>query len=821
MFIPIIYNAALLTLLVLVLDIFLGERLTLFSKNRTVTGLMLGSIGIAVMLNPWQAAVGIFFDTRSVLLSLGGLFFGMVPALIAAAMTSAYRVYQGGAGVYMGVGVILMSALVGVIWRKRHRGIVRDISALELLTFGLIVHSMMMLLTLTLPRDVSTEVVSAIAFPVLTVYPMVTLALGFLLIRSQRRSDLNNSLRESEEKYRLLADNTLDVIWIMSLEARFLYLNPAVEKLLGYSPEKMIGKGLWEFCDEENFRFMRDRIEDAVIRLPDLRESLFEAVMLRKDGREVIVEITGRVVAGEDGEPVSLQGVTRDITERKRSEAEKDLLRLAIEHSVEAIMITDTEGTIVYVNPAFEKTSGFSRDEAVGSSTSILESGYHPGDFFEKMWETIRGGNTWQGRFVNRKKDGSYYTEESSIAPVFDENGCIIYFVAAKRDVTYETELEQQLLQSQKMEAVGQLAGGIAHDFNNILHAMMGYCEMLGASIDEESEQYEFVMELQKGTERAADLTRKLLTFSRRQVIELRNVDLNEIIRDMLKLIGRTIGEQIELRASLREGHLFIHADTGQIEQVLMNLCVNARDAMPEGGRIMIETSRVQAGSDQDQPLSTLGKGDYALMTIIDTGCGIDKMIRSRIFEPFFTTKEVGKGTGLGLATAYAIVTQHNGRISVESEEGRGAAFRVYLPLMEESRSEVSESRSREPAGGKETVLLAEDDDEVRKLASVILQNAGYSVLPAADGEIAIGLITEHADRIDIAVIDAVMPKKSGKDVLEYYQRMKPGGRVLLVSGYNEGLTDIGVFSETRASFISKPFGSALFLRSIRELLDG
>jgi len=367
-----------------------------------------------------------------------------------------------------------------------------------------------------------------------------------------------------------------------------------------------------------------------------------------------------------------------------------------------------------------------------------------------------------------------------------------------------------------------QLAGGVAHDFNNILQAMMGYCEMLREYMDEDAEVYEFVDELQKGADRAAELTRQLLTFSLRQEIQPRDLDLNEVILNMLKMIGRTIGEQIEIVTRLYEGELPIHADTGSIEQVLMNLCVNARDAMPEGGKLIIETSLVHSRRRYDPSHSAMEEGFYVLLTITDTGCGIEPVIQSQIFEPFFTTKEIGKGTGLGLATAYAIVSQHEGYIKVESEKDKGSTFSVYLPMHEaELLEEASGSLPDSVMGGKETILLAEDNAEVRRLATLILQNAGYKVIQAADGEKAIDWIRDRAPIIDLAIIDVVMPKRSGKEVLEYYRRIKPGGKVLLVSGYSVGDMDVSNLDERQVAFISKPFGSDPLLRAVRKLLDG
>ncbi len=820
MFIPVIYNGALLVLLVLVLDIFSGGRTKPRNHNRVIIGFVLGLVGIAVMLNPWKAVEGVVFDTRSILLSIAGLFFGFIPAVIAGFMTAAYRIYQGGSGAIMGVCVIIASITVGVGWRKRNRGSLENISLLELLSFGMVVHVLMFLCAFTLPSEIRTNIMSRIALPTLSVYPLITVAIGSLLIWSHKRSGINAAMRASEEKYRLLADNTIDTIWVMGLDGRFQYLNSAVYNLLGYTSDEMTGRGLWEICDEDNYSKVRREIDGMIAALPERKEALFEAVLLTRDKMKVPVENTCKVVLDKEGAASALQGVTRDITDRKRIESETERLRLAVEQTVEAVMITDTKGIIVYVNPAFEKTSGYTKEEALGQNVSFLESGQHSKEFFREMWETIRRGETWAGCFINRKKDGTLFTEEASISPVLDTDGEIIYYIAAKRDVTYEHELEQQLRQSQKMEAVGQLAGGIAHDFNNILQAMMGYCEMLEESAGEDSEQNDFIQELANCTEKAAQLTRQLLTFSRREVIQPRNVDLNEIVRGVLKLIARTIGEHIQLHSRIYEGPILVHADPGNIEQVLMNLCVNARDAMPDGGKLIIETDRIFFDRAYCQAHGCEEEGYYGMMQIRDTGCGMDEMVQNQIFEPFFTTKEIGRGTGLGLATAYGIVKRHGGNIKVSSEKGKGSVFSVYLPMVETEDEEPEAPRAKGLDSGKETILLAENDPEVRKMARMLLENSGYHVITATDGEKAIKLISEQAGKIDLAVIDVVMPKRSIKEVLDLYCRLEPDGRVLLITGYSSEAMDVGKSGLDRVAFISKPFGPGLFLRSVRTLLD-
>ncbi len=397
--------------------------------------------------------------------------------------------------------------------------------------------------------------------------------------------------------------------------------------------------------------------------------------LLTKDGRKIPYIMTAtRAVIGDE---VYLVGIGVDITERKRVEAERARLATAIEQSAEGVVITDTYGDIEYVNPAFTRFTGYSREEVLGRNPRILKSGKHDLGFYQQLWATILKGEIWHGEMINRRKDGSSYAEEMSIAPVRTPSGEITHFIATKLDVTARRQLELQFLQAQKMEAVGRLAGGVAHDFNNLLTIINGYAVLLTERSSSEDPRRGQLNEILKAGERAASLTRQLLAFSRRQVLEARVLNLNRVLADLEKMLCRLIGEDVELVATLKADPGNVKVDPGQVEQVVLNLAVNARDAMPAGGQLFIETSNVEVDESYGRSHANMMPGKYVMMAVSDTGCGMDLETQARIFEPFFTTKEKGRGTGLGLATVYGIVKQSGGFIWVYSEPGRGSTFKI------------------------------------------------------------------------------------------------------------------------------------------------
>ena len=505
---------------------------------------------------------------------------------------------------------------------------------------------------------------------------------------------------------------------------------------------------------------------------------------------------------------------------RKQAEAELNRLMTAIEQTPESVVITDTEGRILYVNPVFERVTGYSRAEVIGQNPRLLKSNRQDSAFYQQLWGKISAGEVWRGRFVNKKKDGTLFTEDAVIAPVRDEKGAVTNYIAIKRDISHELELEVQYRQTQKIDSIGRLAGGVAHDFNNILAVICGHTDLALAQLSSDAPLRSNLECIQESADRAANLTRQLLAFSRRQVIEPRRINLNELIVNLNKMLRRLIGEDIKLVTQTAPDLGQIKADPGQIEQVLLNLVVNARDAMPDGGTLTIRTDNVTLGEDYARS-HLISSGDYVMVSVSDTGVGMTDEVKQHIFEPFFTTKEQGKGTGLGLATCFGIIQQSNGHIHSDSQVDKGTQFKIYLPRVWGVEDPIS---SREvPVSlpqGTETILLAEDEPSLRQLMARVLRTQGYTVLEAADGHEALTLAQANGAKIQLLLTDVIMPGLSGKTLAEWLGQVNPAVRVLFISGYINNNAVRDAMSRPGTFFLQKPFNPLDLTKRVREAIE-
>lgn len=510
------------------------------------------------------------------------------------------------------------------------------------------------------------------------------------------------------------------------------------------------------------------------------------------------------------------------LNDERRAQSERALLFAAIEHAVESVVISDALGNIQYVNRAFEESTGYTRDEAMGQNPRILKSGQQDAAFYREMWETLAAGKVWSGRLINKRKNGDVYTESATIASIPGDDGKITHYVAVKRDISRELEVERQLQQSQRMEVIGQLAGGMAHDFNNLLQSILGFSDLALKEHETEENRLEYVKIIRQAGETAASLTRQLLAFSRRQVLQKVPLSLNQRISNIVKMTSRMIGENIHVELTLDPDLPLVMADPGQVEQVIMNLAVNARDAMPKGGTLSIRTERVrQRAASRVPPVDDARKG-YARLVIADTGIGMPPEIKDRVFEPFFTTKKAGKGTGLGLSTVYGIVKQHNGWIDIVSEPGKGTEFHVFLPVADEETIRKAISASKDDVslkGAGQRILLVEDEYNVRLLMKRILSQAGFVTIPAGDGQEAVKIYEEQGGAFDLVCSDVIMPGMNGFDLIEELTRRDPAIGVVMVSGYTDEQGRWERIAKPGWVFVHKPVDDRTLLRAIQQAL--
>jgi PAS domain S-box-containing protein len=562
---------------------------------------------------------------------------------------------------------------------------------------------------------------------------------------------------------------------------------------------------------ESRLRKTHDALEREVVVRKQAETDLRRAL----DGLEIqVTERTAELVEAN-------RQLECELAERKRAEAEIRRLSTAIEQSPVSIVITDVRAAIEYVNPKFTAVSGYTLAEVKGKNPRLLKGDKTSPEEYRAMWQNITRGQAWRGEFHNRKKNGEFFWESVLISPIVDERGQVIHFLAVKEDITQRKAMEEQLRQAQKLESIGQLAGGVAHDFNNILASITLNLNLMQGSPSLDGECREAILELLRDADRATKLIQQLLMFSGRSVLEVQVLDLNEVLGHLVKMLMRLIGEHINLRLVGEDALPAVEADRGMVEQVVMNLALNARDAMPQGGTLVIRISTADRSGERAEGQSEAFQGPYVRISVQDSGCGMTPATLKRIFEPFFTTKSRGRGTGLGLATVHGIVAQHKGWIEVQSEVDVGTTFDVYLPASARPLPARATALDRRPARGQETILLVEDEAAVRRSLLKGLRSMGYTVLEASNGREALKLWGEAQQRIDLLLTDMIMPGGlSGLDVANRLRRDQPELRVIIASGYNAELIQLASTGAKAVSYLQKPFTLDVLACTLRKCLD-
>jgi len=953
-FIALMQNAALLLALVVVFDLAAGRQRTDGRPLRQIAvGAVLGGLCMALIATAFRLESGIVFDTRSVLLSVSGLFFGALPTVVAMAIAAAFRLLKGGVGEWTGVAVTLATGTLGILWRRFRKGRLQDVSARELYAFGIVAHLVMLALMLTLPWPSARHVLRGIGLPVLLVYPVAATALGLLLANRLRREQAAADLAASEERFRSLVQLSPVPMGFIDAAGRVVLFNRRFTELFGYSTEDVPSLADWwrraypdeayrrevvrtwsaalekaarekSVAEPAEFRVtckngeVRDveisgtwidggtlacfadlterRRTEAALRESEARLRLFiehapaSLAMFDRDLRYLAVSrrwladfglegrdllgrlhydvfpeidenlrqihrrgLAGEVVQGNEDPFVRADGhvqyvrwemhpwrddrgeiggiviFTEDVTQQKQAETalreSEERFRTLVDGAPEGIFV-QAEDRFLFVNPAMVRLLGAARPaDLIGRDVlGLIAPEYHEAirQRIRRQLETGEAAPPMEQDYL--RLDGTRVSVETTAVPVRfagrDAHLVFVRDVAERRRIEAEKHnLQAQLVQAQKMDSIGRLAGGVAHDFNNMLGVILGHADLALGKTDAASPLLNSLQEIRKAAVRSSDLARQLLAFARKQTIAPKALDLNETVAGMLAMLRRLIGENVELAWQPCPAPARVKMDPSQIDQILANLCVNARDAIGDHGRVAIATGL--AAFDEDYCASHAGfvPGDYVMLAVEDNGCGMDAETLLRLFEPFFTTKEIGKGTGLGLATVYGIVKQNNGFIDVDSQVGRGSTFKIYLPRLQIAPPPEPPAAPPPLPTGHETILLAEDDPALLKMTQMMLERIGYHVLPAPSPEEALRLARQNAGRIDLLMTDVVMPGMNGRHLSQTLLADQPGLKRLFMSGYTADVIARHGVLEPGVHFIAKPFTPAELAHKLREIL--
>ncbi len=644
-----------------------------------------------------------------------------------------------------------------------------------------------------------------------------------------KRVRAEETVRANEARFRGLVEDSSDIVWEVDDAGAYTYCSPNVKNVLGWDPSELVGRKPFDLMPDQEVA----RVSAEIVPHINRRDSfaLVTHGVKRKDGGVGVLECSGRPVFGEDGRFRGYRGIDRDVTQRNRiekalQESEERFRQLA-ENIREVFWLIDAEtGRAIYTSPAYETIWGRARSELEADPRAWLEA-VHPDDRTRLEGEIQKDPrhSDYDEEYRVVRPDGSVRWVRDRAFPILDAQGRVYRVAGIAEDVTERKQAEEslrrsedQLRQSQKMEAVGRMAGGVAHDFNNMLTAITGYSELALRRLELKDPVRRDVEEIRKAAERSAALTRQLLAFSRRQVLNFRCLNLNDVTADLDGLLRRTLGDDVEIVTRLGSPLGRVRIDPVQIQLAVMNLATNARDAMPKGGRLTIATADVVVEEARELGYCDVPRGRFTVLSVGDSGAGMTEEAKAHLFEPFFTTKPRGKGTGLGLSTVYGIVKQSNGHIEIESGPGKGTTVRMYFPVMEEGKPEATtRTRSRTPRG-TETILVVEDEDVVRNLVREQLRSWGYNVLDARNGVEAVALVRREPEEIHLLLTDVVMPGMGGRDLAREMAGLRPKTRILFMSGYTADQ-----FAEGGAdapALIQKPFTSEALARRVREVLD-
>ena len=792
-------------------------------RRQIILGISFGLFAVGCMYARIPVYEGVIVDQRNAVIALSGAFGGPISAIISAVFAGAYRAYLGGDGVVAGEIGVSLAALAGIVLNifSMHFNSIRQAAINALIAVIIILPGFLFV------GDIQTgwELMKAVALPYGAAIFLGIFLGGLLLHREEERYEVEVLLRESENKYRELVEETNDLITQIDKHGNFTFVNHVAEKIFGIPREECIGMASDQFIHPDD--------RDAVVEwfyhcvAQKIKQTKLENRLVNtKTGKSHSVQWSSTFYFDDAGNFEGVGSIARDITDIREAEANyKNLFEKMPNGYAVHEVIRDADGQpldyrFISINPALERIAGLKAEAFIGKT--VLEALPDTKEYWFDIYSEITSTGepvTFENYFdeLDRYFEVTVYSlAENQFASIFQD------VTLRKKAEAEKASFEAQLRQRQKMESIGTLSGGIAHDFNNILVPIIGYVESGMMNLSPEEKLYTDLKRVRQAAGRAADLTRQILAFSRKQVLEMRTVDLNTIVLDFNDMIQRLLREDIELHTFLESALYQINADKGQIEQVLMNLVVNARDAMPTGGKLTIETANVYLDEAYVKKYVDIqSPGQYVMLAVSDTGFGMDPETRQQIFEPFFTTKERGEGTGLGLSTVFGIIKQHGGHIWVYSEPDRGTTFKIYLPQAKDT-AQIPEMTTAEldSVYGTETILVVEDEEMVRQLICETLTAYGYDVLEAQSPKDGLRLAAQNKETLCLLLTDVIMPEMNGKDLYQKLSAIQPDTKVLYMSGYTDnvivhhGILDGGV------NFLQKPFTVQSLTQKVRQVLN-
>ena len=787
-------------------------------SSRVITGVILGGMGIVVMLNPWELSPGVRIDPRSILLCITGLFFGTIPVAVAIFMTALYRILIGGTGTWTGVGIIVTSGAVGLAWRHLRKKNPGDFSFGEIFLVGMVVHILTLAWMLTLSWPIAGEVLSGTSLPVLLIFPLGTALLGKLMANRHANRQMKEDLEKSEENYRSIYENAVEGFFQSTPQGRFISVNPSFAGIFGYgSANDMILEvadiPTQFYADPED----RQRYLKLLLETGHVQNFKFKA--LRRDGSWIWVSESARVVHDDEGNPLRFEGNIMDITRQmqvlERLKASEAWNRSVLQTAMDGYWLINSNGKLLEVNDAYCRMSGYDEEELLTMNIRDIKSDRTTDEILAHLQTIIeRGEDMFETR--HRRKDGILFDVEVSVQYREEEDRLICFL----RDITQRKQLEERIIQAQRMESIGTLAGGIAHDFNNILFPIMGMAEMLLEDLAPGTPEHENTEVILESGRRGSELVKQILAFSRQDEHKLIPVRVQQVVKEVLKLSRSSISTNIEISQDLEAGCGLVMADPTQLHQIAMNLITNAFHAVEEiQGKIEVRVQGVTLQGDEwSNPAPRPGK--YALLSVSDNGCGIAPDVMAKIFEPYFTTKERGKGTGLGLAIVYGILKEHKGEIKIYSEQGNGTTVNVYLPLMDGRSEKGAMENPISPRGGNERILLVDDEEPVVRLQRLIFERLGYHVTVRTSSLDALEAFRADPDRFDLVVTDMNMPNMTGTQLARELIALRPDIPIIVSTGFSETFDEKVAKELGVKDFLMKPVVKSELARVVRRVLD-